>query len=159
MMVCGDKFRILRDVTIAGTLTSTTWNHWMTFYTGIFGRKYHVLPLASLLVKLLTNNGIFSPEASALTVHFSHFYNRLLFRIIEKRVDVFLNTRRTWIWVTFLSFFSWLAYPPAEDRQDGPSKPLSSGECWAHTTKTRCVGTASLPCDNKTRPALNLTHG
>lgn len=73
--------------------------------------KYHLLPLASLLVKLLTNNGIFFPkQASALTAHFSHFDNHPLFGSSEKRVDVFfLNRRPTWIQVPFSSvFLGWL---------------------------------------------------
>lgn len=115
-MICGGQFPVLRDVTLTGTWTSTLWNQWMTFYTGSSGRKYHVLPLASLLVKRLTNNGIFfPPEASALTVHFSHFYHRPLFRIPEKRVGVFLNSRQTCIWVPFFIFF-FLAGLPASWR-------------------------------------------
>lgn len=116
------------------------------FYTGILNGKYHLLPLASLLVKLLTNNGIFFPkQASALTVHCCHFYNHPLFGSSEKRVDVFFKSASHLNPGNIFIRFSRLAYTPAEDRRDGPSKPLSSGECCTHNQNTvRWHGLPSL---------------
>lgn len=118
--------------------------------------KYHLLPLASLLVKLLTNNGIFFFRSKrAHWLHISAISITTPCSVVQKRgLTSFFKSSSHLNSGTIFIRFSRLAYPPAEDRRDGPSKPLSSGECWAHTTKTRCAGTASLPCDNKTRPVL-----
>lgn len=81
----------------------------MTFYTGIYGGKYHALPLASLLVKRLMNNGVFPPRGKRIDSTFQPFRRSPSPRTSEKRVCAFLNTRPIWIRVSFSSVsLGWL---------------------------------------------------